>query len=223
LGSGGANTLYGSDFGETFNAGGGNDTVYGRGGNDTINGQDAADTSLYGQAGDDLINGGAGGDTIYGGSGNDTIYGMQDPETSPPPDGGDTIYGGSGSDTIFGQAGNDLIVGGYGADLLDGGSGADTFKYLDLKDTNDTISGFVSGSDKIDLQALDANSNVGGDQAFAWGGQQTGQYVQAHSVTWFTSGGNVTVLADTDGDLTTAEFSITLNGITSINESDFIL
>jgi hypothetical protein len=61
------------------------------------------------------------------------------------------------------------------------------------------------------------------DQAFAWGGQQTGQYLQAHSVTWFQSGSGVVVLADTDGNLTTAEFSMTLTGISSLNQNDFLL
>jgi Ca2+-binding RTX toxin-like protein len=220
----GASTLAGSDFGETFNAGNGDDTVYGRGGNDTINGQGASDTSLFGQAGDDLINGGAGADEIYGGSGNDTIYGMQNPETSSPSDAGDTIFGGSGSDAIYGQAGDDIIVGGYGADNLSGGGGADTFRYLSLLDTGDTIIDFstVQG-DKIDLFAIDANTTQANDQAFSWGGHQTGQNVQAHSVTWFQSGSNVVVLADTDGNLTTAEFSMTLTGISSLNQNDFLL
>ena len=58
---------------------------------------------------------------------------------------------------------------------------------------------------------------------FGWGGQQTSQYVQAHSVTWFQSGSDVVVLADTDGNLATAEFSMILTGISSLNQNDFLL
>ena len=88
-----------------------------------------------------------------------------------------------------------------------GDGAADTIYYIDLKDTGDTINNFVSGEDKINLSAIDSGDV---DHAFNWGGQQTGQYVQAHSVTWFQSGSDVVVLADTDGNLTTAEFSMTL-------------
>jgi Ca2+-binding RTX toxin-like protein len=181
----------------------------------TVNGSNSTSDILFGGAGNDTLNGLSQDDTLYGGSGNDTLNGGN---------GTDTLYGGSGTDGVNGDNGGDILIGGYGADTVNPGSGsADIIRYLSLLDTNDTIIGFEVGSDKIDLSAIDANSNVGGAQDFVWGDSQTGQYVEAHSVTWFTSGGNVTVLADTDGDLTTAEFSITLNGITSINESDFIL
>ena len=102
-------------------------------------------------AGNDTINGTGKSDAIYAGSGNDTVKGN---------DGDDTIYGGSGSDTINGNNGCDTIVGGYGADKLTGGNGDDRFVYLSVADSNaarfDTISDFISGSDRIDLTALGA-------------------------------------------------------------------
>ncbi len=180
-------------------------------GSQTLDGG-AGSQTLYGGSGNDILSGNSSSDTLYGGSGNDILNGNN---------AGDTLYGGSGNDTINGGNGGDMIIGGYGADAINAGNGSDTIRYLDLKDTGDTIIGFESGTDKIDLLALDANNAAGGNQAFAWGGQQDGAFVLANSVTWYTTGGNVVVLVDTDGDLTTAEFSITLTGITSLALSDF--
>ncbi len=168
--------------------------------------------TIYGGGGDDIINGRNGSDTIYGGSGDDTINGDSI---------GDTLYGGSGNDTIGGGSGNDTIIGGFGADSITGGANSDTIRYLDLLDTGDTITDFKSGTDKIDLSAIDANNAVDGNQAFAGGGEQGGLFALANSVTWYVDNGNTVVLADTDGDVTTAEFSITLTGVTNLALTDF--
>jgi hypothetical protein len=218
----GADTIYAGPNGDTLNGGGGDDYLYGQNGNDTLNGGDGND-HIYGGSGNDSIDGGGGNDIIYAGTGQETgsntIHGGS---------GDDIIYAGSGQDTIAGEAGADHIYGGFGSDVIDLGliddSSIDTVYYLNLQDTNDTIGGFVSGQDKIDLSALDAISG-GSDDAFAWAGQVPGDLakVAANSVSWYTSGGNVTVLADTDGNVATAEFQITLTGITTINQSDFIL
>ncbi len=168
---------------------------------------------LYGGSGADNINGNGGDDLIYGGSGNDDINGNNN---------NDTLYGGSGNDTIDGSNDNDLIIGGYGADTITGGNGSDTIRYLDLCDTGDTIRDFRTGTDKIDLSAIDANTNsININDVFAGGGLQTGQFVLVNSVTWFVSGGNTVILADTDGDTATAEFSITLTGVTNLALTDF--
>jgi hypothetical protein len=68
----------------------------------------------------------------------------------------------------------DPHVGGAGADLLRSGGGEDAFVYLWMTGgnlaTRDTIRGFASGEDVIDLSAIDANVNRGGNQAFIFGG-----------------------------------------------------
>jgi serralysin len=81
------------------------------------------------------INGLAGNDSITGGAGNDTLD------------------GGAGNDTLTGGAGNDVLIGGLGNDLLTGGSGADIFRFsTPLSKTNiDTITDFVTGTDRIEL------------------------------------------------------------------------
>jgi len=72
---------------------------------------------------------------------------------------GDAIVGGTGADTINGGAGNDTITGGVGKDSLTGGAGADTFVFAQPTAVavtsnlaaQDTISDFVSGTDKFQL------------------------------------------------------------------------
>ncbi|MGE5567308.1 MAG: tandem-95 repeat protein [Parcubacteria group bacterium] len=179
----------------------------------TAAGTNGADV-IYGGAGSDTINGGGGDDTIYGGSGADSLNGNND---------NDTLYGGSGADTIIGSNGNDRIVGGYGADTLTGANGIDTFVYLAVKDTGDTIVDFTHGTDKIDLSAIDANTALANDQAFAFVAADTNA-VQANSLTWhYDSGLGVThVWVDVNGD-TTADLQIDLSGNVALTSTDFIL
>ena len=70
----------------------------------------------------------------------------------------DILIGSSSADPIQGGAGNDTITGGGGADVLFGEGGADTFVYGAATDSSvtaaDTIFGFVSGQDRIDLSAV---------------------------------------------------------------------
>ena len=124
--------IYGNDFANNINGGGGNDVIYGYGGDDII---DAG-------AGDDTVYGGQGADTIDGGDGNDALVGgdrVCDPVLDPAclafpgNDGADTINGAGGNDDIVG--GNDVTCvgdgcyadgGGDEGDVLNGGIGNDT-------------------------------------------------------------------------------------------------
>ena len=86
---------------------------------------------------------------------------------------------------------------------------------------SDLITDFVSGSDTIDFSTIDANTSKGGNQAFAFGGQNAN--VVAHSVTWVESSGNTIVQADANGD-TTADLHVVLVGINlNLHATDFIL
>ena len=174
----------------------------------TIVGGNGADT-LYGGAGVDTISGGNGSDTIYAGSGGDSVNGGTQ---------GDTLFGGSGNDTIIGDEQNDILIGGYGADTLTGGNGADTFKYLSALDTNDTIMDFTHGTDKFDFSQFDWNSSLAGTQQLAYGGTNA----TAHGIWSQTTGGITTIYADTDGNLGTAEFMVTLSGSVSLDSTDFL-
>ena len=68
--------IYGTDNAETINGSNAGETIYAGGGHDTVNGNNGADT-LYGGAGDDVLNGGDGNDILDGGTGNDMLNGGQ--------------------------------------------------------------------------------------------------------------------------------------------------
>jgi len=65
--------------------------------------------------------------------------------------GANYIKGEAGGDTLSGGGGNDTLIGGDGNDRLTGGAGSDLFVFTDTDASRDTITDFVSGSDKIDL------------------------------------------------------------------------
>jgi hypothetical protein len=64
-----------------------------------------------------------------------------------------TITGTASADTIQGGGGNDTITGAGGADSLAGGAGADHFVFNFPSEGTDTISDFVSGTDKLEISA----------------------------------------------------------------------
>jgi Ca2+-binding RTX toxin-like protein len=117
------------------------------------------------------------------------------------------MFGGQGNDVITTGAGADIIQGGRGADDMTGGGGADTFRYITTLDSTgasmDEILDFASGSDKIDLSRIDANTTLAGDQAFSWIGSTafTGSgAASAGQLRAYESGGNWFVEGDTDGN-----------------------
>ena len=62
------------------------------------------------------------------------------------------------------------MIGYGGGDTLSGGSDNDIFRFVDVNDSRlsdpDTIVDFAVKRDKIDLQFIDANEMLAGDQAF---------------------------------------------------------
>ncbi|MBR0672366.1 calcium-binding protein, partial [Neoroseomonas soli] len=188
-GPGGNNdTIIGSSAGESLSGGGGDDLIIGRGGNDTLDGGNLDDT-------------------LYGGEGNDTLLGGNQ---------NDHLFGGSGVDSLVGGQQNDVLIGGYGTDILTGGTGNDIFRYLHANDTNDVVTDFTPGEDKIDLSAL--YSGTLGFQAV-----QSQAFTAANNVAWFQTGGNTVVIVDLDGNTANAELMITLNGLKGLQASDFVL
>lgn len=143
-------------------------TIYGNAGVNSINGGGGADV-LYGLGGDDsfLIDGLN--DTIYefAGGGNDTVYStgsfalLLDAEVETL-----TVYergtanalnltGSNAANRIIGNEGANLLDGKGGADTLYGMGGADIFAFSTALGPNnvDTVVGFVSGSDRIQLSS----------------------------------------------------------------------
>ena len=87
-------------------------------------------------------------DVINGQGGNDVLRGLS---------GNDVLRGDAGNDVLDGGTGNDRLDGGTGSDRLTGGSGADTFVFA-RGYGQDTVTDFVSGTDKIDLSAFGLGS-----------------------------------------------------------------
>jgi VCBS repeat-containing protein len=198
-------TITGAAAAQTITGSDSSDTIYGGGGNDVINGRGNGDR-LYGQAGADTLDAGWGTDILYGGSGNDILRGQTPQAEAISGTWPITLYGGSGSDTLVGGGNNDILVGGYGADTMTGGGNLDTFVFNSTLDTGDRITDFLYGVDKLDFRGIDANSAIAGDQAFLW----SHNGAAANSLWAVQQGADTVIFGDTDGNLNTAEFMLTL-------------
>jgi len=132
----------------------------------TFNGAAETDAVLdvTGTGNDDDITGGAMGDTLRGGDGDDLIVDDLGADTLLGGAGNDDLRAGFDNDTINGGEGNDDITGGQGADTLTGGAGNDTF-YINAvaestQSVTDTITDFVTGADKLDIDITAANGSI---------------------------------------------------------------
>ncbi len=132
-----------------------------------------------------------------------------------------------------GGAGNDVILLGGGANRVWGGAGADVFAFQAANDgaaaprrpdrktaPPDRLEDFVSGSDRIDLSAIDADRTDAADDAFAYIGSAAFSHV-AGQVRWEARGGRAHILADLDGDAV-ADMHVVTSSAT-LQAADFIL
>jgi subtilisin family serine protease len=173
-----------------------------------------ADRVLNGTSRHDTLNGAGGNDSLNGFAGNDLLLGFG---------GNDTLSGLTGNDTLDGGAGNDLLISGAGRDVMTGGTGADVFRFTTLADSavgtnRDLITAFSQAEgDRIDLAAIDANTRLSGNQAFAFIGDAgfgriAGQLRFAGGV----------MQADVNGDAR-ADMEIAIQGVSALLAVDFIL
>ncbi|MDH6266505.1 Ca2+-binding RTX toxin-like protein [Rhizobium sp. SG_E_25_P2] len=133
----------------------------------------------------------------------------------------DELWGGEANNKLSGGAGNDFLDGLEGSDQLTGGAGADTFHFntVFVSDTKnrDVVTDFSrKQGDTIDLHSMDANTELGGDQAFSF----------IDNAAFSGEGGEVRLAkdilyGDDDGDRV-ADFSIRVD-VESLKASDFIL
>ena len=159
-------------------------------------------------------------DTLTGGNFGDSLSGLG---------GNDTLSGGSGNDTLSGGSGNDVLRGGAGKDDLTGGSGRDTFDFNSRSETGlvsttqDVITGFARGQDRIDLSTIDANTARSGNQSFSApvvGNHFSGAFSRAGQL-YFDREADV-LYGNTDADAA-AEFSIQITGLSTLSATDLIL
>jgi Ca2+-binding RTX toxin-like protein len=153
-----------------------NDYIIGYAGNDLINGLAGADT-MVGGAGDDTYVVDNEGDTVIenAGEGIDLVQvaiataGGTYTLTTNVENGtltnrvafnltgndlNNVLIGNAAANTLTGGDGNDRLIGGLGNDTLTGGEGSDTFVFntaLNSRTNLDTITDFVSGTDKIEI------------------------------------------------------------------------
>ncbi|TLP47161.1 hypothetical protein FDK21_09195 [Cohaesibacter sp. CAU 1516] len=226
-GGGDTDKIYGGEGDDYIEGGDGKDQLRGEDGEDTIFGGEG-DDKLYGgddndflsgDGGEDRIDAGAGDDVVLGGDGEDDLRGRQ---------GNDTLYGGNDDDRLMGYENDDVLYGGEGSDLLYGNDGADRFAYTALSESTahasgrDMIADFDQGEgDKIDLSAIDANSNLSGHQDFDFIGQAAFSKTEGELRYGMMSGYQV-VEVDVDGD-GAADFSIEVKGSMALSDDDFIL
>ena len=188
------------------------DGIIGSGGNDTltgsdselIGGADAYTSIIYGGGGNDLIDGRAGSDQLFGGSGNDTIIGGTGSDTIQTGTDADSIFGGSGDVIDGGEGGTDsdtlVTTGVYSVAFDPNNSENGTITFLDastLTFTNierlvlnggnpDGIIWGTAGDDSIGVGFVDANGDIvdgqdallpgaapNDDLIFAYGGNDT--------------------------------------------------
>ena len=234
--------LIGSAFGDTLTGDGNNNQLTGGAGVDVLSGG-LGDDLLLGGAGNDTLDGGGGtGDTASyadataavtvnlatigaqntGGGGTDTLSNIEN------------LIGSKFADTLKGTVGVNVITGGAGRDTMTGAGGNDIFRLTAKTDTgtnaanSDVITDFNAG-DKIDLSLIDANSaNGAGNDAFS--NIIVSAFTHVAGQLQFTTfadplaaGGMSGLLSgDINGD-GTADFAITLRGVTTLNASSITL
>ena len=216
-------TLSGSE--NTYGYGNANkNTIVGNSGNNELKGLNGND-KLYGGRGNDKLYGGKGNDQLYGGNNNDKLYGDK---------GNDKLYGGNNNDKLYGGAGRDVLNGSKGKDVMLGGSDVDTFKFLKTSESKakvkkaDIIKDFQQGADVIDLSAIDASTNLKGNNTFtfngadAFGTSKQGEIYYEQFDKAGTKKDFTMIYIDTDSDRG-AEMSIKLNGLYTLTAYDFIL
>jgi Ca2+-binding RTX toxin-like protein len=138
----------------------------------------------------------------------------------------DTISGGRGNDIIDGKGGNDKLTGGLGADKLTGGTGSDTFIFNTVMESTlsakDTILDFkASQGDKINLSAIDANSNASGNQSFKFIGEKSFTGV-AGELRYVQNDKSTNIYGDVDGDKK-VDFAVALISLIDLKAGDFLL
>ncbi|MDB5870973.1 MAG: hypothetical protein JWQ07_415, partial [Ramlibacter sp.] len=209
---------------------------------DTLVGS-TGDDILDGGRGADLMIGGAGNDTYVVDTGKDRIVELggegidqvlaRASFTLPSDVENLTLTGtakisGTGNDLdniIIGNQSGSVLTGGLGADTLTGGIGPDRFVYRTEADSGiapgtwDVITDFNSAQrDKIDLQAMDANVLIRGNQRFTFIGDA--DFSAAGQVRFDSS--THMLYGSTDAD-TAPEFSIELLGVTVLTARDILL
>ena len=234
--------VYGSGFDDSISGATTDVALLGYAGNDILTGGAGID-EIDGGDNNDVINGGAGADDLDGGNNTDTIsYAGSSAavtvdlalQTATGGDAtGDIIAnferatGSDHNDTFIGSSIANRFIGGLGRDTMTGAGGNDIFRFESTAESlnlaGDTITDFTQGADVIDLGFIDADTVLGGNNAFvltANGG--TGAFTGLGQVRYFVGAQNTTISINTTGD-NTPDMQIVLTGQITLQATDFIL
>ncbi|WUR13860.1 M10 family metallopeptidase C-terminal domain-containing protein [[Empedobacter] haloabium] len=255
-GDGAANTLDGAAGDDILEGGAGTDHLLGGAGGDLLNGGRGADV-LEGGTGDDVYIVDDAGDVVLelADGGNDRVITAQ---ATWQLDGGieqlrftgtgafagtgseldNILVGGAWNDRLDGGAGNDTLVGGAGSDTLTGGAGNDTF-VLRLSASADRVTDFVSGSDRLEIDAgrgasLTIVTRAAADLTQAAAARAIGPADQAHAIgasaLFVVNDGTSTALfrfQSADGNATVSAGELTqiaqLTGVGAVTVNDVVL
>lgn len=131
---------------------------------------------------------------------------------------GDRLTGGANGDTLYAAAGDHLF----------GGAGTAIFQYRapsdSTLDARDLILDFLSGTDRIDLARIDADTATAGDQAFTFIGENASGNSAGQPRAYATVNGTWFVDGDVDGDgVADLRIEIISSGNLALASSDVIL
>lgn len=121
-----ADSLTGSDAGNWFRLGAGNDTVDGGAGTDVVMYEDATAAVTVNLATGVATGGSIGSDTLRN---IEAAHGGGYADTITLGNAGGYVFARAGNDSLTGGTGNDQFFGGSGADTINGGAGTDTASY----------------------------------------------------------------------------------------------
>ena len=234
IGGAGADTIAGGIGNDTIDGGAGIDRMLGSAGNDLFIAT-AGDVVIEAlNAGHDTVQA-TGGTFVLGANIEDLV--LAGTATNGTGNGlaniiignslGNVLSGGAGNDTLDGGGGIDYLIGGAGQDVMTGGAGNDRFRFTTLADstvaTPDVILDFNHATevDRIELNLIDANANLAGNQAFVYRGAAfTGA---ARDLRVESLGDNFYLAAgDVNGD-SNPDFAILIQSSTGPDSSWFIL
>jgi Ca2+-binding RTX toxin-like protein len=220
-----ANQLFGYD---------GNDTLKGGGGKDQLDGGKGIDTADYSDKSTSVrvtLKGASIANVTVGGAQEDTLVNIENLIGGTA---ADRLVGDENANYLSGQGGIDVLIGNGGVDILRGGSGTDYFVFSSIADSGnfegkrDIIEDFSGRYDIIDLSSIDASTILFGNNTFIWRGlaqfttNSQGEVRYSQFDNAGTSNDYTIIFVDNDSDRS-SEMQIQLNGVFTLNASDFLL